>query len=184
VEQLKASTSSLSHRTAAAQTMLERQREFAEAADRTQHLLSTAVENLAVVVARLHKVVESHVAPSTDVLHDAANSLSMSTTQLSSFINGGLGQATTRLSKFDDTLSRLEGGLVELQRFSRSRDDIDRLAESLARVSEAGDAIADLPQRVREILEHISLEQGNHLTARDKIMNWFRHAESEIVGKK
>jgi len=164
--------------------MLERQREFAEAADRTQNLLSAAVENLAVVVARLHKVVESHVAPSNDVLHDAANSLSMSTTQLSSFINGGLGQATTRLSKFDDTLSRLEGGLVELQRFSRSRDDIDRLAESLARVSEAGDAIADLPQRVREILEHISLEQGNHLTARDKIMNWFRHAESEIVGKK
>jgi len=185
VEQLKASTSSLNQRTAAAQAMLERQREVSEAAGRTQHQLAGAVENLAVVVAHLHKVVESRVAPSNDILHDAANTLAASTTQLSSFINGGLGQATMRLSDFDDTLSRLEGSLVELQRFSRSPDDIDRLAESLTRVSEAGDAIADLPQRVREILEQITIEQGNHLTARGRIMNWFRpsDAESEIARK-
>jgi hypothetical protein len=184
MQQLKAATSSLSHRTTAAQTMLDRQREFAEAADRTQHLLSGAIENLALVVARLHKVVENRVAPSNDTLHDAANALAVSTEQLASFVDGGLGQATKRLGKFDETLSRLEGSLTELQQFSRSRDDIDRLAESLSRVSEAGDAMADVPERVHEILEQFAIEQGSHLTTRGKIMNWFRHSESEIVGKK
>jgi hypothetical protein len=120
VEQLKASTANLPQRTAAAQTMLERQREFAEAAGRTQQLLATAVEDLAVAVARLRKGVESHVGPSNKILHDAASSLAASTTQLSSFISSGLGHATTRLSDFDDTLTRLEGSLVELERFSRS----------------------------------------------------------------
>jgi hypothetical protein len=186
VEQLKASTASLSQRTAAAQTMLVRQREFAESAGHTQHALAGAVEKLAVVVARLHKVVEGQIAPSHDVLHDAASSLAASTAELSAFVHGGLGQAATRLSDFDDTLSRLEGSLVELQRFGRSRDDIDRLAESLAQVSEVRDEIADLPQRVREALEPIAIERESHLTTRDRIMNWFRQsgAEPEIARKK
>ena len=173
VEKLKESASNLSHSTAAVQSVSQQQGEFANTVDRTQHILVGAVENLAAVAAQLHTMVDRHLGPSNRIFQGAATSFAKSAMQLSSVTNGELEQLTSRLTELNDTLSRLEETFASLQRFSRVSGDIDRLTESLARVADVTDAIANLPEGVRRVLGQSVADTENHPTARDRIMNWF-----------
>jgi ABC-type transporter Mla subunit MlaD len=184
VEQLKQSASHLSHTTSAVHVAAHQQKELADTVGRTQHVLVGAVESLASVASQLQTTADSQMGPSQRALHDSVTSFAKSAAQLSSFLDRGLGQAMTRLTEIHNRLSRLEGTFASLERFSRARGDIDRLTESLTRVADVTDAIANSPEGIRRLLQETA-EKTNHSTAGDRIKGWFRTraANSEMRTK-
>ena len=78
--------------------------------------------------------------------------------QLSDFTQDGLVPATRELATLHDTLRGLEEVVASIRNFSHARADIDRLNATLARSAEISDALAALPDQLREILE----QRTNH----------------------
>jgi ABC-type transporter Mla subunit MlaD len=139
-------------------SMLE---EFSQAVGRTgplqESLVGTAKE-LTEAGKLLRRSIESDMAPSQRTMRDSAASFSHAAEQLSNFMNEGLVPATRELSTLHDTLRGLEEAVVSIRTFSQSRGDIDRLNETLAHSAEISDAIATLPDQLREVLE----QNANH----------------------
>jgi hypothetical protein len=106
----------------------------------------------------LRRSIEGDMAPSQRTMRDSAASVATAAAQLSEFTQQGLVPATRELATLHNTLRGLEEVVASIRNFSHARADIDRLNATLARSAEISDALAALPDQLREILD----QRTNH----------------------
>lgn len=135
---------------------------------RSLELMASAAAQLKTGSARLQRTVEKDVAPSQGSMHDAVTSFQRSAGQLAEFVEQGVGPATERLVNLQQTLAGMEEAVQSIKRFSQSRKDIDRLAETLARSAEIADALAGLPEQLRLVLEENAVRQAELANTRGR----------------
>jgi hypothetical protein len=146
--------------------------EFDKAAGSTREALAGTAKGLSDAGKQLRGTIESDLAPSQRTMHDAAASFAGSARQLSEFIEQGLGPATRELAALHHTMAGLGDAVHSIQQFSHARADIDRLTETLARAAEITDAIAALPEQLREVLEQTVRRSGASANSRLGIRTW------------
>jgi ABC-type transporter Mla subunit MlaD len=135
--------------------------EFSLAVGRTGPLheaLAGTAKELAEAGKHLRRSVEGDMAPSQRSMRDSATTFANAAVQLNDFTQEGLVPATRELATLHDTLRGLEEVVASIRNFSHARADIDRLNATLARSAEISDALAALPDQLREILE----QRTNH----------------------
>ena len=86
-------------------------------------------------------------------MHQAAVGFAESTQQLTAFLAEGLNPVTQRLMQLDQTFQSLEQAVAAIRDLSAARPDIEHLTHSLAQAATIADAISNLPEQVRGILE-------------------------------
>jgi ABC-type transporter Mla subunit MlaD len=149
--------------------------QFSQVTDRAgpmQDTLAGAAKDLADAGKHLRRSIESDMSPSQRTMRDSATSLANTTARMSDFMEQGLVPATRELATLHDTLRGLEGVVASIKTFSHARADIERLNDTLARSAEISDAIAALPEQLREILEHNANHSAGLTNFRGKVRNW------------
>jgi len=134
-------------------------------------IMQKAIEEMGSVGEALHNTM-SDVGPTQHNLREASDSFSNSAHQLAQFVEN-LGPAASQLGQLDETLLRLKDTVGAIQDFSKLDMDVEELAGVLAQAATVADAISDLPDRIRQILEQLV---ANHNGAQTKgpIMGWLR----------
>jgi hypothetical protein len=158
IERLREVAESMSEGMRGLRTMLE---EFSLAVGRTgplQESLAGTAKELTEAGKHLRRSIEGDMAPSQRTMRDSAASVATAAAQLSEFTQQGLVPATRELATLHDTLRGLEEAVASIRNFSHARADIDRLNATLARSAEISDALAALPDQLREILD----QRTNH----------------------
>jgi methyl-accepting chemotaxis protein len=158
IERLREVAESMSEGMRGLRTMLE---DFSLAVGRTgplQESLASTAKELTDAGKHLRRSIESDMAPSQRTMRDSASSVAAAASQLSDFTQQGLVPATRELVTLHDTLRGLEEVVASIRNFSHARADIDRLNATLARSAEISDALAALPEQLREILD----QRTNH----------------------
>jgi hypothetical protein len=135
---------------------------------RSLELLTSAAAQLESAGTRLQRSVEKDVAPSQGSMHDAVASFERSATQLTEFVEQGVGPATERLANLEQTLAGMDEAVQSIKRFSQTRGDIDRLAETLARSAEIAEALAALPEQLRAVMEENAARQAELVNPRGR----------------
>jgi ABC-type transporter Mla subunit MlaD len=93
----------------------------------------------------------------------AVDSFARSADRLSSFVDEGLEPVTQRLTTLDQTLSRLEGTVNAIQQFGDAGSEIQKLSQSLAQAATVAQAISELPEQIRQILEQTVAAHRNEM---------------------
>ncbi|MCA9220606.1 MAG: hypothetical protein KDA71_09785, partial [Planctomycetales bacterium] len=96
--------------------------------------------------------------------------------KLGDFLRDGLDPATQRLVELNDTLGQLRGTVDALAEFSQARENVEQLTQALSQASKIAEAVAALPEQLREIIEH-QTEAGNSHgdpAARGSLLPWRR----------
>jgi methyl-accepting chemotaxis protein len=172
MERLREVAESMSEGMRGLRSMLE---EFSVAVGRTgplqESLVGTAKE-LTEAGKHLRRSIESDMAPSQRTMHDSAATFAQAAAQMSDFTRDGLVPATRELSTLHDTLRGLEEVVTSIRSFSQARGDIDRLNATLARSAEISDAIAALPDQLREILEQNANHRAGLSNLPGKVRTW------------
>jgi uncharacterized protein YoxC len=142
----------------------------------TQETLRTAVDSLAGTSAALQQSFTGDLVPSNRALHQAAAGFAESSQQLTAFLSEGLNPLTQRLMQLDQTFQSLEQALAAIRDLSAARQDIEHLTHSLSQAATIADAISNLPEQVRGILEESArLRTEQQATqGRSGLSAWFR----------
>jgi hypothetical protein len=141
--------------------------EAVKALDGSQQTLRRAVDVLADTSAALQQSLTGDALPAHRVLHQAANGFTESAQQLSAFLANGLNPVTQRLTELDQTFQSLEQAAVAVRDLAAARQDIEHLTQALAQSATIAQAIANLPDQIRSILEQSAAPPGG-------IAAWFR----------
>jgi methyl-accepting chemotaxis protein len=137
-----------------------------------QETLAGTANDLVEAGKNLRRSIEGDMAPSQRTLRDSAATFANASRQLSDFTQEGLAPATRELVTLHDTLRGLEEVVASIREFSRARPDIDRLNAALARSAEISDALAALPERLREILEQSTNHSEGLTNLPDRVRTW------------
>lgn len=143
----------------------------AEQAVAAQQALAAAAQGLADSSGQLWLTMESDVAPAQRTMRESVGALAESAGQLADFIHRGLGPATRDLATLHETLAGVREAVAAIGAFSHARADIDRLTETLARAGEISDALAALPDRLREVVEQ-NANYGLRLAGGRSLKRW------------
>ena len=116
------------------------------------------------------------LVPSQRAMHQAAAGFTDSSKQLAAFLADGLDPVTQRLMQLDQTFQSLEDAVAAIRDFAAARHDIEHLTQSLGRAAAVTDAIAALPQQVRQILEDAAAARAEQQAANSGggLSAWFR----------
>jgi uncharacterized protein YoxC len=152
-------------------TLVRLQTRLSEDLDASQQTLRTAVDGLAGTSVALQQSFTGDVVPAHRVLHQAAAGFTESTQQLAAFLADGLNPVTQRLTQLDQTFQSLEQAVAAIRDLAAAREDIDRLTHALAQSATIAEAIANLPQQIRSILEQAAPQRG--------IGAWFRRPKDK-----
>jgi hypothetical protein len=68
----------------------------------------------------------------------------------------------------EQTLAGMDEAVQSIKRFSQTRGDIDRLAETLARSAEIAEALAALPEQLRAVMEENAARQAELVNPRGR----------------
>lgn len=158
---------------------LDDQSQFAELMSPVHDSLNDAIQRLSKSGDQLAATVSDDVSPAQKAFHEAAASFTDSAKQLSVFIDRGLEPATQRLADLHKTLGGLEQTAKSMQAFGQAGGDVDRITKSLADAADAADAIAALPDRIREVLEQHSDAHAVAGNGGGKLMGWLRGRPGE-----
>jgi methyl-accepting chemotaxis protein len=176
VDKLRKSTQGLADGETAAGDLVRLQTRLSEELGTVQESLRLAVDRLAETGTHLNQSLLDDVAPSQRSLREAAGSVSDSAARLSVFVQKGVDPATKRLYRLDETLQRLTGTVDAIRDFSGARQDIEHLSQSLSRASAVSDAIAALPEQIREVLEEVARTHQKQVDSQSRggMMGWLR----------
>jgi hypothetical protein len=141
-----------------------------------QQTLRAAVERMAETAASLGQSYTGELLPSHRALHQAAVSFTESAKQLRTFIEQGVDPTTQRLVQLDHTLSRLGDTVESIREFAGVRQDIEHLSAALAQAAQVADALAALPEQVRQVFVDVARAQQEQAAAnsRGSLTAWFR----------
>ena len=180
IDKLQKSTQGLADGETAAGDLVRLQTRLSEELGTVQESLRLAVDRLAETGADLNQSLVGDVAPSQRSLREAAKSVSDSAARLSVFVQKGIDPATKRLHRLDETLQRLTGTVDAIRDFSGARQDIENLGQSLSRAAAVSDAIAALPEQIREILEQVARTHQHQVDTQSRggMMGWLRGRRS------
>ncbi len=144
----------------------------------TQDVMQQAVERIGNVGESLESSLRS-TEPAQQNLHTASESFSSSAQQLAAFVET-LGPAAMQLKTFDETLLRMKDTVASIQNFSKLDLDVEQLAGVLAQAATVAEAITEVPDRIREILEELVAAQSG---AQNKhpMMGWLRSRPEKVV---
>ncbi|MCA9122340.1 MAG: hypothetical protein H6822_14645 [Planctomycetaceae bacterium] len=154
--------------------VLEEQSQFSDQMNPVQQTLRESIDCLAKSGAQLEATVSSEVASSQQAFAAAAASFAASAAQLATFIEYGVEPATKRLAELHKTLAGLEQTAKAMQAFGSAGSDVDRITQSLAEAADVAEAIAALPERIREVLEQQSNGHAESVGSGGKLMGWLR----------
>lgn len=171
---LQEAAQALSAGSVAVSNLLHDHQHFARQLEPSQATLHAAVERLSEAGTLLRETVAADIGPSQRSLHEAAGAFTGSSQQLAAFIEQGLGPATQRLAELHRTLAGLDGTVKSLREFAHAGHEIERLTVALGKASDVADAIATLPDRLREALEQHAAQLADGGRPKSSITNWFR----------
>jgi hypothetical protein len=171
---LQEAARALTDGTTAISSLLHEHQHFARQLQPSQTTLHAAIERLSDAGTKLHQTVVAEVGPSQRSLHEATGAFVNSSQHLAAFINEGLGPATQRLAELHRTLSGLEGTVKSLREFTHAGHEIERLTVALSKVGDVADAIASLPDRLRETLDQHAAQLAEGGRPKSSLSNWFR----------
>lgn len=174
--QLQHSTAGLAEGEGVVHGLVRLQSRLSEDLNAVQQTLRTAVDGLAETSAALQQSFTGELLPSQRAMHQAAAGFTDASKQLASFLARGLDPVTQRLTQLDQTFHSLEDAVAAIRDFSAARPDIERLTQSLAQAAAVTDAIAALPQQVRQVLEEAARTRAEQEAARSGrgFSAWFR----------
>ncbi len=135
--------------------------------------LQEAVTQLSAVSRTLQETLDADVTPTQRSLHQASDRFADSAERLSSFAQH-LEPAARQLAELDQTLAGLEGTVEALRDFSHVGGDVQQLTRALAQAATVADAISELPERVREILQESVAAAPRDGGPRKPLMPWLR----------
>jgi hypothetical protein len=135
---------------------------------RSLQSLTGAAAEVEIAGSRLQRTVEKDLAPTQHTMHDAASSFGQSAARLTEFIEDGLSPATQQLATLHETLLGMQEAVRSINRFSQSREDIDRLTATLAQAAEIAEAIQTLPQQLRTVLEQSAVQMADSAGSRGR----------------
>ncbi|WP_428303758.1 hypothetical protein [Lacipirellula sp.] len=130
--------------------------------------LNNAATMLAAASNRIQYAIEHDAGPAQSALHGAANSVAQSAEKLSGFVEHGIQPAAHDLATLHHSLQQLQGTLASIERFSASREDVDKLIAALGQAGMIADAIAALPEQIRDLMEQNVEHHGSLTAARHK----------------
>lgn len=133
----------------------------------SQGSLRQAVDVLADTSAALQQSLTGDAVPAHRVLHQAADGFTESAQQLAAFLVDGLNPVTQRLTELDQTFQSLEQAAAAVRDLAAARQDIEHLTQALAQSATIAQAIAQLPEQIRSILEQSAAPPG-------VLATWFR----------
>jgi hypothetical protein len=133
--------------------LLDKYAAMVEDARQGQQTTSRTIEGLSDAGKRLRQSVEGEMGPAQRLLRESADSFAKSATELSQFVETGLGPAIKPLGELHQTVTGLKEALASVERFSKLRGEIDRLSISLAQAADNASSLAALPEQVRRAVE-------------------------------
>ncbi|MBC8352121.1 MAG: hypothetical protein H8E66_09025 [Planctomycetes bacterium] len=154
--------------------VLEEQSEFSELMSPVQQTLHESIDRLAKSGVQLQATVDTDMNPSQRAFSDAAASFTKSASQLANFIEKGVEPATRRLAELHRTLAGLEQTAKAMHDFGRAGGDVNRITRALSDAADVADAIAALPERIRDVLEEHADDQAEVAGSGGKLMGWLR----------
>jgi chromosome segregation ATPase len=163
VEQIELVGDALAKGTAAIEEVLQQQIAVEQEIEPAHEAMKTAIDRVAAAGTSLQKTMDDHVAPSQQTMAQAAESFAGSADRLSSFVDQGLVPVTQRLAALDQTLSQLAGTVRAIQQFSDVGGEIEKLSRSLAQAATVAQAISELPDQIRRILEQTVAVQRSQM---------------------
>jgi len=174
--QLQHSTASLAEGEGVVHGLVRLQSRLSEDLGAVQETLRSAVNGLADTSAALQQSVTGEMLPSQRAMHQAAAGFTDSSRQLAAFLAHGLEPVTQRLMQLDQTFQSLEGAVAAIRDFAAARPDVEHLTQSLSRAAAVTDAIAALPQQVRQVLDDAAQARAEQLAANSGggLSAWFR----------
>jgi ABC-type transporter Mla subunit MlaD len=131
----------------------------------SQEILRQSVEVLSETASEMNQSFTGELVPSHRSMHQAAMSFVESTKQLRQFFEQGLDPTTQRLTQLDDTLGRLGQTVEAIREFAGVRQEIERLAGALAQAAAVTEAINQLPQQIRNVLEEVARTHQEQIAA-------------------
>jgi len=143
-------------------------------------VMQKAVENMESAGAALHSTM-SDVLPTQRNLREASDSFSNSANQLATFVET-LRPAAAQLGQLDETLLRMKDTVGAIQNFSKLDLDVEQLAGVLAQAAMVAEAISDLPDQIRDILEELVATHGD-AQVRGPLMGWLRGRPEKTVSE-
>jgi len=174
--QLQHSTAPLAEGEGVVHGLVRLQSRLSEDLGAVQETLRSAVNGLADTSAALQQSVTGEMLPSQRAMHQAAAGFTDSSRQLAAFLAHGLEPVTQRLMQLDQTFQSLEGAVAAIRDFAAARPDVEHLTQSLSRAAAVTDAIAALPQQVRQVLDDAAQARAEQLAANSGggLSAWFR----------
>jgi methyl-accepting chemotaxis protein len=143
-------------------------------------IMQKAVENMGSAGEALQNTMND-VGPTQTNLREASDSFSNSAIQLATFVET-LGPAATQLGRLDETLLRMKGTVDAMQDFSKLDVDVEQLAGMLAQAAMVAEAISDLPNQIRDILEDLVATHSDGQT-KAPLIGWLRGRPEKTVSK-
>lgn len=180
VQRIHESAGTLTDGTQLLTQMLSEHAELGTRLGPTHDGLQKAVDTMGAVGNSLQNTMND-VAPTQHNLREAADSFANSANQLALFVET-LGPATVQLGQLDETLLRLKDTVGAIQNFSRLDVDVEQLAGVLAQAATVAEAISDLPDQIRDILEEL-VATHNGAQAKGPIMGWLRGRAEKTVSE-
>jgi len=159
VEQIHQAGGTLARASRAIEESLGQHAEFDRQIGPVQQNLLAATEKVAQAGDALTETTQSQLVPAQQTMSEAVDSLSGSAERLAAFVGDGLDPATQRLVALDETLARMQQTVSSLGDLGDARQQIERLSQSLAQAATVADAIAALPDQLRQVLEETALAQ-------------------------
>jgi ABC-type transporter Mla subunit MlaD len=163
VEQIEQAGNLLARGTESIEHVLQRQAGVQREIEPAHEAMKTAIDRIAVAGTNLQRTIDDHVAPSQLTMGRAVDSFARSADRLSSFVDEGLAPVTQRLTTLDKTLSRLEGTVNAMQGFADAGSEIQKLSQSLAQAATVAQAISELPEQIRQVLEQTVAAHRNEM---------------------
>jgi hypothetical protein len=160
--------------------VLSEHAELGERMGPAHDVMQKAVETMGSAGEALHSTM-SDVAPTQHNLRVASDSFSDSANQLATFVET-LGPAAAQLGQLDETLLRMKDTVGAIQNFSKLDMDVEQLVGVMAQAATVAEAISDLPDRIRDILEELVATHGEAQT-RGPIMGWLRGRPEKTVSE-
>jgi hypothetical protein len=144
----------------------------ATAIQRADQSLSAAAQGLGDASERLRRSVAGDLAPSQQSLHAAADALAQSAQQIAAFVSDGIQPATRDLAGLHQVMNGLDDTIAKINAVTLAGGDVERLAAALSRASEIAQAIENLPEQIRRIVEgsvqHAAADAAHHAATRRK----------------
>jgi ABC-type transporter Mla subunit MlaD len=142
---------------------------------------NNAVETMSSVNQALDSMM-SDVAAAQRNLREGSESFSQSASQLVEFFRK-LEPPAWQIEQLDRTLQRMTDSVGAMQEFSRMNVELKQLTGALCEAATVVEAISELPDRIRDILEEFA-PAHNNTPPRGPIMGWFQGGAGTAASSK